>query len=663
MAELRNAIIKASNTLSMEKESRLFEKSVKAWNISQSYLDTMKPAIIRRHNMYNSIHDVEEQYADKSYQRNKHYVPKTHEFVKNSVAQVVQAYFLNQDYVYLTPEVTDDIVSVMSAEYFTYIINKRLKNNANWLTFIQVLAQSGFMHNMCIAKVDWSVEEKQSTLIPISIENFRVDPKCDPLNPVGTSAFLIHRFEMYVDDLKAKQEEDGWLSIDVEDLQGNFVNTESGTDDIKASRNKTGTVQENGHGSVSNDLEKVYVHENIIRENNKYFVFFTLGTTKMLTKVFPLDELYPTGIPFVMSPIYPEELKVYATSPLDHAYQSQVFINKYTNTVMDAVEQVTWPVTIIKANSGIDPKKFQNVGPNSVVEARNPTQDILQLNKSIAPQSLKNEIPFLMNNYDSTVGGLANSTLSSEGNDSTATSQSMRGRSQSQVINMYLINFNEKVIEVCLHKMVAQEKYFGLKNTKEVEKVFRNLKLLDRFSEKLKTSNIDPSNFEIDKEFADADLLLSVNVGMGAVSPQLRVEQFLASLNALRNLIPNIESQLDVKEVIKELMSLNGYKEFNRFFTSQDDPRIGQLEKSIQDLQTKLSQKKSQEEINADIALKMAQKANVEANTVATVVGTQKTALEAANELAINPEIASGADKVMENAGFIDPTPNDPIFQ
>lgn len=512
-----------------DKSLRLFKKSQKAWDISQKYLDNFKDKIIRRYKMYNSQHYQEEKYCEEDYKRNKHYVPKSHEFVKNSVSQVVQAYFLNQDFVYLTPEVSGDVISSMSAEYFTYVLNKRLKSKNNWwLTFIEMTAQSGFIHNMCIAKVDWDVDGKYSIAVPIMLERLRIDPYADPLDPIGTSSFIIHQTEMYVDDLKAKQKEDGWLSFSIEDLQENFVSVASSENEIESSRYRDGYDPKEGNGSVDPELEKVFVHENIIRENNKYYVFYTLGTTKMLTKVFDLKEIYPQGLPFVMAPLYPEEMKVYATAPLDHAYPAQKLINDYTNSSMDAIDQIAWPVTIIKANSGFDAKKLQKIGPNSFIEARNPQTDVFQLTKQAQPQALRSEVPFLMNNFDSTVGGLPNSTVSTEGGDTTATGQNMRYRSQSQVINMYLMNYNEKFIEPVLELMLKCEKIFGLKEDKFVEKVFKNTKLLQRYHDKLLQEGINPEEFEVDREFAEADTVLSVNVGMGAVSPQMRVEQFFS---------------------------------------------------------------------------------------------------------------------------------------
>lgn len=679
MGEITQQLVQeAKGKTDLDNQSeRLFKKSQKAWEISQNYIDNFKDKIIRRYKMYNSEHDSDQKYTDEDYKRNKHYVPKSHEFVKNSVSQVVQAYFLNPDFIYLTPEVSEDVVSIMSAEYFTYVLNKRLKSKNNWwLTFIEMTAQSGFIHNLCIAKVDWNVDEKYSIATPITIENFRVDPYADPLDPVGTSAFLIHKIEMYVDDLKAKQKEDGWLEYSVQDLQNNFVSSITAEDQVNASRFKDGYNPQDGMATVDDELKKVYVHENIVRENNKYYVFYTLGTSKMLTKVYKLKEIYPQGIPYVMAAIYPEEMKIYATAPLDHAYPAQTLINDYTNIVMDAVEQTVWPVTIVKANSGFDIKRFQKVGPNAVVEARNPQQDVYQLTKQLAPQSLKNEIPFLMNNFDSTVGGLPNSTVSTEGGDTTATGQNMRYRSQSQVINMYLMNYNEKFIEPVLELMLKCEKIFGLGDTKSVDKVFKNTKMLERYSQKLLDQGIDPETFEIDKEFADADMYLSVNVGMGAVSPQMRVEQFLASINAIVKLVPNVQSQLDTKEIIKELMSLNGYKDYNRFFNSQNDPRIAEMEQVIQQLQSQLAQKKTPEEVAAEVALKQAsaqekykkmelvdaQLQNINANTVSTKVEAQQKALDAAEKLIIMPEIAVGGDTIMQNADFEDPTPEDPVF-
>jgi hypothetical protein len=665
-----------------DKSERFLKKAQKAWKISENYFDNnLKDIMAQRYKMYNSKHLASEKCSEEGNTRSNHYVPKSHEFVKNSVSQVVSAYFLNADLLYLNPESSEDVVACMSSEYFTYLLNKRLKSKNNWwLTFIQMTAQSGFIHNMSIAKVDWDVDKKESIAVPIMLERFRVDPHADPLDPVGSSAFLIHQTEMYVDDLRAKQKEDGWLSVSVEDLQANFVSKAGmAKEEVSDARFIDQIDPRRGSEAVDDELEKVFVNEVILRENGKYYVFFMLGTDKILTKIFTLKEIYPQGLPFVMAPIFPEEMKIYATSPLDHAYPAQRILNEMTNLSMDAAYDSVYGPLMVKSGRGIDVKRVQKRGRDAVFEVK-AMDDVSQFNRQTNTMPLKNEIPILMNNFDSVVGGLPNSTVSLEGGETTATGQNMRYRSQSQVINMYLMNYNEKFIEPVLNLMIACERINGLANEKEVSKVFRALNLMDKYTPRLIAAKIDPATFEIDKAFADAEMNLSVNVGMGATSPQMRVEQFLASLNAIGSLAanPGLQNRIDLDEVDKEIMSLNGYKDYKRFMrdTNDEDPRIAEKDGIIQQLQAKLAEKKSPEEVAADVALKNAsaqdkikklelvdaQVANIKASTVVSKVDAQIKALEGAAGLMARSETAIGADKLLENAGYEDPTPEDPLL-
>ena len=658
-------------------EKKLFTLSQQAYKQSQDYFDSdLIMKIARRYNMYNSVHNNDSKYCKEEYKRNKHYVPKSHEFVKNFVAQTVIAYFDNPEFAYLEAELEEDLISVMSAEYFSFVMLKRLKSKRNWwLTFIQMTAQGGSIHNFCAAKVDWDTNLKQPIAVPINIEKLRIDPNADPLDPISDTSYIIYQQEMYIDEILEKQEKDGWKKISVDDLQSNFASENTENDQVELSRYREGYNPRQGIRGISNELNKVNVHENIIRYKGKYKVFYTLGTTKLLSDVYDLEKIYPQGIPYVIGVIFPEESKIYSASPLDHAYQSQVLINDYTNIAMDGAEDIVRPVTLFRASSGFDVKRWLNAGSDTAISVRD-TKDVTQLNKQIAPQGIKEQLPYLMTNFDTTVGGLASSTLALEGQQTTATSQLARSRSQSQVLQMYLTNYNEKFIVPVLELMLKCEKIFGLKDKKFVDNVFKKLKLLERYQDKLIRDGID---FEVNDDFRNAEINLHINVGMGAVTPQMRAEMLLATVSNLRANLPTFSQELDEKEIAKMLFSLNGEKNLNRFIkVNEENQEVIELQNQLQQLQQELMNAKNRtpeeiqaniERINADVQEKYkqiemldAQISLIKSKAVATNVGSQKDAVELSMQLAAVPEAGEGADKALENAGMVDPTPQDPMI-
>ena len=98
------------------------------------------------------------------------------------------------------------------------------------------------------------------------------------------------------------------------------------------------------------------------------------------------------------------------------------------------------------------------------------------------------------------------------------------------------------------------------------------------------------------EELLDAEVTLTVNVGIGSTNPQDKINAFMKSMSNLRELLADgvLERyNLDVAEVIKELFGKLGYKNGTRFFKSADGltPMENAMRATIQELQAKLAQK------------------------------------------------------------------------
>lgn len=659
-----------SNDDKTDLETKLFELSQQAYQSSTSYLSDFRERFLRRYNMYNSIHHTGEKYLEKKYGKSKYYVPKTHEFVKNQLAQVTQAYFQNPDFLSFDPANDNDIVAVMSAEYYTAVINYRFQQSNNWwMRFIHIGYTSGIMHNLSIAKVDWDVEKKRPSAIPILIERFRLDPHADPLDPIESSPYLINIQEMYVADIKKKMDKKNkfpWNDIDDDQLQKSLVS--SFEQDVNVFRQKDHYDPAKSSGAIADELAKVFVHENIVKVDDQDYVFYTLGTFEMLSPAYKLEDVYPQGRPYVMGCLFPEENKIYSASILDHAYEPQRQINDYTNIVFDSAKIQVWPVTLIRAQSGLDQNAYSNAGAGTVLLARDPQRDVVQITKQTSPQSLRQDIPLLMSNFDSVVGGVSNSTTALGQNQETATGQNMAAQTQNQVTESYLRHFHESFVVPVIQKILRVEQLFGYKDTKFVNKIFSKNDLVNKYHDQLVAAGYAEKAFNITSAFTNAELDLFVNVGMGAVSPQQRFERLIAALAQIRQAFPSIDQEMNTEEWVKEIMALQGYKNFARFMKKGADPKITELTQQVQALtdQLKIAKKKTPEEIAVDIQYRQAeiQKMQVEmamiksqaslndAKSVKELVQAQYGAIETAEIIVAVPEAAQPADQVLHNANY-----------
>jgi hypothetical protein len=102
---------------------------------------------------------------------------------------------------------------------------------------------------------------------------------------------------------------------------------------------------------------------------------------------------------------------------------------------------------------------------------------------------------------------------------------------------------------------------------------------------------------EVTDDDFDTDVELTVNVGMGATDPMMRLNKLLAGARAFAE-IGQLQAQgggnLNVEELGKEVFAAMGYRDGGRFIQEGEDPRIQQImleaQAAIQDLQQQLAE-------------------------------------------------------------------------
>lgn len=102
---------------------------------------------------------------------------------------------------------------------------------------------------------------------------------------------------------------------------------------------------------------------------------------------------------------------------------------------------------------------------------------------------------------------------------------------------------------------------------------------------------------QVTDELLEKELTLTVNVGMGATDPQMKLQKFVAAVNTYIDMMNKPAPGLNLQEVGKEIFGSLGYSDGTRFFTN-DDPNVSKMQaelqkqaKVIQDLNAKLQEK------------------------------------------------------------------------
>jgi hypothetical protein len=88
---------------------------------------------------------------------------------------------------------------------------------------------------------------------------------------------------------------------------------------------------------------------------------------------------------------------------------------------------------------------------------------------------------------------------------------------------------------------------------------------------------------QITDELLEKELTLSVNVGMGATDPSMKLQKFVAAMTSYANMAKEHIPGVNMQEVGKEIFGHLGYSDGTRFFTSEN-PQVLQLQQQVQQL-------------------------------------------------------------------------------
>ena len=88
---------------------------------------------------------------------------------------------------------------------------------------------------------------------------------------------------------------------------------------------------------------------------------------------------------------------------------------------------------------------------------------------------------------------------------------------------------------------------------------------------------------QITDDLLDAELTVAVNVGMGATDPVTKLQRFMGALIGFGNVAKQNPPGLNLGEVLKEIMSLAGYQDGERFTLNQNPElvKLAQINKQL----------------------------------------------------------------------------------
>ncbi len=569
----------------------------------------LRSAWQRSYKAYRNEHFEGSKYLQDAYKgRSKLFRPKTRVAVKKGDASAAQALFSTQEAVSIQPQHDDDLLSVAAAKFMHELINYRLDrssgiNGIPWFQIAIGARQDSQITGVCVAKVFWEYEEQETgefeegpemvedvtddgdailrpEQVPITKvgrdrpmidllppEAALLDPASNWINPVQEGAYFIARYPMHVDAVRAMMATSSdrmgggpWRSLPDEVLKKARTDWDSKT--IRYSREGTqDRFTDNTNTIGAYDI--LWVHENFFRHGGVDYHFWSVGVSDYLTDPTPVEEVYPghKGMrPYVLGVASLEPHKVWPMSPVEAVQPLQQEANDLVNLRLDNIKQNISPITKVKRGKRVDYKQLRNRGPDQTILLDDPDDVIFDRAPDVAG-SAYTEMNHLNSDFDELAGSFSQgSVMTNRSLNETVGGMKMLSGSANALTEFDSRIWVETFVEPVLRMLVMMEQYY------EDDPAVLALagKRAGIFQEE--------GAQEMLAELFDKELLVTVNVGVGAHDPQQKMEKMNGAVQMLGGVAPmfNREVKVNAEEMITEIMGFAGFKDGLRFFEIAD---------------------------------------------------------------------------------------------
>lgn len=531
--------------------------------------------------------------------RSRLFRPKTRSMVRKGEAETAAAFFSNEDILSIEAQDENNPMQQASAEINKELIQYRLTKTIPWFLTVVGARQDCDVMGIAIGKAYWKYSERfthteqrlqrdhmgmpvmdPQTNMPvfdyfdmfekaddhpwidlIAPENFRFDPAADWRNVVATSPYLIELIPMYIADVRAKIEAGEWLPVSESAL---LAATDIDDDTTRRSREQGRVPGKDNDTWKPREFSLCWVRENIMRWGGKDWHYYTIGSTgELLSNPMPLKEAYLHGVrPYVVGFTLTEAHKTYPSSKTEIMRDLQTQTNDVANLRLDNVKLAVNPRQFVAEGKNIDLQSVRIFNPGKVVLVRNPREDVVWDRPPDVTASAYEEQDRINLDIDELTGGVSNSSIQSNRQvyEHVGNMEMMQGNS-SQIGEYEQRVFAETFVEPLLRQLVLLEQCC------ETDPVIlaiagKKANLYQRFGVN-----------QITDFLLQQELTTKVNVGIGSTNPQIKLTNFATAGKMLADMYgESLIGGTNFEEVSKEVFSLCGYKDGQRFFTPGFNP-------------------------------------------------------------------------------------------
>lgn len=572
------------------------DDAVAAYEASTSFVDTnYRKKWEYGLRAFQNEHAPGSKYLSDEYRgRSRIFRPKTRSMIRKNEAAAALT-LGNIDSIDFSPENPDDLTNIAATEALKAVVKYRLSRTIPWFHVVVGAMQDAQTVGAVCSYNYWEYETKQRgdafkvvkdrpciKLKPL--ENIRIDPAADWTNPVQSSPYFIDIIPMYVCDVEAmmasedpKTGKPKWRSYTKEEIA---KASSLGPDSTRQIRQGKGgkDIHEDERPVTSHSI--VWVLKYFMRDAAEDYCFYTLGRDQLLSSPVPMDEVYFHGVrPYTMGCTILEAHRAIPDSSTWISRHIQMESNDVANQRLDNVKLVLNKRYIVGRGRQVDIQSLVRNQPGSVTLATNPKEDVIPMEWGDVTQSAYVEQQGLDASFDDLVGNFSPFTkFSGSGTDETLGRAKLAQTGASAMTEYAIQTLTETYFEPTLRQLVMLEQYYETDQA-VLSTAARNAQLFPRFGYS-----------QITDDLLAKEVLVKINVGMGATDPQTRLAKFVAAIQTVIQIVQTAPPGANLEEITKEIFRNAGYKDGERFFNmQQQDPRLIKAMEMIKGLQSEIA--------------------------------------------------------------------------
>jgi len=561
--------------------------------------------------MFQSKHPRDSKYNADSYKyRSRIFRPKSRSVVRKNEATAALAFFSNPDVMSIDAQNDEDLNQIIAAEVMQHVMQYRLTETIPW--FLTVIG--GFQDAMTVGLVAsmqvWRYKEKMEkktvqgmdpeTGEPVEvemevpkiledkpsidlfpIENIRFDPAAHWYDVVGTSPYLIMQIPMFVNDVLENMESEDKQGMKWKRLSKDII-LKARVDPDNAMRQARNDSAEDNESLTSqfNEFDVVMVHLNFITRGDTCWAYYTLKSTHMLSEPMPVEEMFlhcgdgrpPVQIGFSVL----ETHKPVPTSLIGLGKELQKEANEIVNQRLDNVKYVLNKRSLVRRGANVDVDSLLRNVPGGITMVNDVEKDIREVNWQDVTSSSYQEQNLVNGDFDELAGNFAQSSVDSNRKlNETVGGMKLMAQGANTITEYSIRVFVETWVQPVLRQLIKLEAAY------ETDAVVLALaaskaKLFPKYGIS-----------EVSDAMLNANLTMSVNVGMGATDPDARLQRFTHATQLYTAVVQSGLPDADVKEFRKQIFGLSGFPNSLKFFDRQKDPQIEQLKQVAQQAEAK----------------------------------------------------------------------------